>query len=224
VTAGPGDQMAAAAAHRGGLRASHGDREHVIDTLKVAFVQGRLTKDEFDLRVGQTLASRTYAELADLTADIPAAQTGDQPLRTRARARARPPAKRAVISCACVIMATELISLLAVVTLRPAPFGLACAVLANLVGLPLAVGMIVDSWREKRSREQLPPRPAQCGPALAGDQDARLGDDLIRCDVRSDVRAGSQERSAKVGPWPIAQHGIGEYLAHRCGDRLIPLS
>ena len=74
--------MAAAAAHRGGLRASHADREHVIDTLKAAFVQGRLTKDEFDLRVGQTLASRTYAELAEVTADIPAAQAGAQPPRT----------------------------------------------------------------------------------------------------------------------------------------------
>ena len=49
---------------RGGrshLRASHTDREQVIDRLKAAFVHGRLAKDEFDLRVGQVLASRTYA-------------------------------------------------------------------------------------------------------------------------------------------------------------------
>jgi hypothetical protein len=51
---------------------SHADREHVIETLKAAFVQGRLTKDEFDARTGQVFASRTYAELATLTADIPA--------------------------------------------------------------------------------------------------------------------------------------------------------
>jgi hypothetical protein len=44
----------------------------VIGTLKAAFVQGRLVKDEFDLRVGQALAPRTYAELAALTADLPA--------------------------------------------------------------------------------------------------------------------------------------------------------
>ena len=31
--------------------------------LKAAFVQGRVTKDEFDARVGQAFASRTYAEL-----------------------------------------------------------------------------------------------------------------------------------------------------------------
>ena len=54
------------------MRASHADREQVIDMLKTAFVQGRLATDEFDLRVGQVLASRTYTDLNALTADIPA--------------------------------------------------------------------------------------------------------------------------------------------------------
>jgi Domain of unknown function (DUF1707) len=62
------DQMPAGG---GDLRASHADRERVVGTLKAAFVQGRLGKDEFDLRVGQALASRTYAELAIVTADLP---------------------------------------------------------------------------------------------------------------------------------------------------------
>jgi hypothetical protein len=44
----------------------------MIDALKAAFVQGRLTKDELDLRVGQTFASRTFADLTALTADLPA--------------------------------------------------------------------------------------------------------------------------------------------------------
>jgi hypothetical protein len=52
-------------------RASHIDREQAISALKTAFVQGRLTSDEFDTRVGQALASRTRAELAAITADIP---------------------------------------------------------------------------------------------------------------------------------------------------------
>src|SRR5262249_58332487 len=72
VVAGPGDEIAAEAGGRGHLRASHADREQVIGTLKAAFVQGRLVKDELDLRVGQALAPRTYAELAALTADLPA--------------------------------------------------------------------------------------------------------------------------------------------------------
>jgi hypothetical protein len=77
------------AAGHGLLRASHDDREHVIDTLKAAFVQGRLSKDELDVRVGETLASRTYAELAALTADLPAWLSGAHPVRPPSPARPR---------------------------------------------------------------------------------------------------------------------------------------
>ena len=70
MMAGTGDDNAAA--DRAQLRASRADRERVIDTLKAAFAQGRLTRDEFDVRVGQTLVSRTYAELAAVSAVIPA--------------------------------------------------------------------------------------------------------------------------------------------------------
>jgi hypothetical protein len=72
VTVEPGDQAAAAAARRGLLRASHADRELAVNALKTAFLQGRLTKDELDLRVSRAFASRTYAELGALTADISA--------------------------------------------------------------------------------------------------------------------------------------------------------
>src|SRR5260370_1960317 len=75
-----GDEMTAIAAGRGHLRASHADRDRVIDTLKAAFVQGRLTKDELDLRVSQTLTSRTYADLATPTADLPPRPTRAQPV------------------------------------------------------------------------------------------------------------------------------------------------
>lgn len=68
--------MAAGAGDRGHLRASDADREQVIEFLKAAFVQGRLAKNEFDLRVSQALASRTYAELAALTSDVPAGPAG----------------------------------------------------------------------------------------------------------------------------------------------------
>jgi len=88
---GPPDE---AAAGRGRLRASHAEREQVIDVLKAAFVQGRLTRDELDARLAQALASRTYAELAAVTADLPVGLITAQP---RARP-ARPPANRAVRS------------------------------------------------------------------------------------------------------------------------------
>jgi hypothetical protein len=56
----------------GRLRAGHADREQAVKVVKAAFVQGRLTKDEFDLRISQALASRTYADLSVVTADLPA--------------------------------------------------------------------------------------------------------------------------------------------------------
>jgi hypothetical protein len=74
----PGHEKTVAVAGRGHLRASHADRDQMIDTLKAAFVQGRLTKEEFDARVGRALASRTYAELAMVTVGLPAAPAGAQ--------------------------------------------------------------------------------------------------------------------------------------------------
>ncbi|HEX5303856.1 MAG TPA: DUF1707 domain-containing protein [Streptosporangiaceae bacterium] len=70
----------------GDLRASHDDREQVIGTLKTAFVQGRLTEEELGVRAGQVYASRTYAELAGITADIP----DELDSRTQARSRRDP--------------------------------------------------------------------------------------------------------------------------------------
>jgi hypothetical protein len=85
--AGPGAEQAAMAAGRGHLRASHADRDQMIDALKAAFVQGRLTKEEFDARVAQALVSRTYAELATVTIGIPAAPARTLPPRTPPRRR-----------------------------------------------------------------------------------------------------------------------------------------
>ena len=56
---------------RGGLRASDADRDQAIEELKAAFVQGQLAKAEFEAHVGRALASRTYGELAAVTAGIP---------------------------------------------------------------------------------------------------------------------------------------------------------
>jgi hypothetical protein len=67
--AGSGDEIANG---RGPLRGSRADRERVIDVLKAAFVEGRLTRDEFDLRVGRVLKSRAYADFDAVTSDLPA--------------------------------------------------------------------------------------------------------------------------------------------------------
>jgi Domain of unknown function (DUF1707) len=76
---GPADGTGAVGPDRRSLRASHADREQVVDALKAAFVQGRLAKDEFDARVGQAFAARTYAQLAAVTSDLPAAAVWAQP-------------------------------------------------------------------------------------------------------------------------------------------------
>ena len=76
---GAGDEITPRVGGHGRLRASDSDRAHVIDILKAAYVSGLVTKDEFDERVSQTLASRTRAELAPVTADLPAAHQRPRP-------------------------------------------------------------------------------------------------------------------------------------------------
>ncbi len=175
----PGDDRTATAAGRGRLRASHADRERAIELLKVAFVQDRLTQDELDTRIGLALASRTYADLADLTADIPAdipagpadadipagpadaepagpadaepAELAGTPARTLARAARR--------SGICVLVPLALVGVIALTNAE------------NLVGLALLCGVVAviaasgflgygvtDAWQQRRSRGQLPPR------------------------------------------------------------------
>ena len=99
MTTGPWDPRPVTGRER--LRASDADRERVIDTLKDAFVQGMLAKDEFDIRAGQALTSRTYAELSAITHDIAA----PQPPPKLARAPARKPVnKKTVAWTACAIV------------------------------------------------------------------------------------------------------------------------
>ena len=57
-----------------GQRASHEDRDRVVDQLRVAAGDGRLTSDELDERLERALAARTHGELAALTEDLPAAR------------------------------------------------------------------------------------------------------------------------------------------------------
>ena len=67
----------------GGLRASDADREQAVEVLKAAFVQDWLAKAEFETHVGRALASRTYAELAAITAPLSTVQPPDAPSPVR---------------------------------------------------------------------------------------------------------------------------------------------
>ena len=54
------------------LRASHEDRDRVVDTLRVAAVTAAHRRGS-DARLERALSARTLGELAELTADLPGA-------------------------------------------------------------------------------------------------------------------------------------------------------
>ncbi|MGK8525221.1 DUF1707 domain-containing protein [Nocardia asteroides] len=64
------------------VRASDADREKIIDRLRHAMNEGRLTLPEFDERLQQVYTAKTYGELAPLLSDLPA-QRESQPARAR---------------------------------------------------------------------------------------------------------------------------------------------
>ncbi|MGK5696903.1 DUF1707 SHOCT-like domain-containing protein [Streptomyces sp. URMC 128] len=53
------------------VRASHADRDQVVDVLRVAAGDGRLTLEELEERLEAALSARTVGELAVLTVDLP---------------------------------------------------------------------------------------------------------------------------------------------------------
>jgi uncharacterized protein DUF1707 len=53
------------------LRAADADRHQIADQLKAALDEGRLSLGEYDDRVREAYAARTYAELLHLVADLP---------------------------------------------------------------------------------------------------------------------------------------------------------
>src|SRR5215468_5746025 len=56
-----------------GTRASDADRDAAAGLLNEAFAEGRLTADEHDQRLSVAYAARSWQELHQLTADLPAA-------------------------------------------------------------------------------------------------------------------------------------------------------
>ena len=59
-----------------GMLAAAADRERTIDVLKAAYGEGRLSKDEFDLRCGRVMSARTYGDLSAVVADLPSGPVG----------------------------------------------------------------------------------------------------------------------------------------------------
>jgi Domain of unknown function (DUF1707) len=210
VTIGPEDPAVAGCDR---LRAGHADREDVIETLKNAFVHGRLTKDELNQRVGQALAARTYADLAALTADTPPAPAAAGSARPPAPARRRPLARAAAESGTCLIIAFPAF----LVGSYFDPFGPWRAVMDVLAvcGLWTAVGImgyaLFTAWDQKSRRRQLPPRPG--GQALQAEQCSGVGRGPVppgpRTDqTRADLRArSSRQRRQHINTRASRAHG-----------------
>ena len=160
MTARRGDDGIAARAGDGGrLRASHADREQVIGTLKAAFVTGVLDKDEFDLRLSQTFASRTYADLAAVTADIPAGLSLAPPEPIRGPNQPPLPPGR-VARAASVLYAGMWAALILSPLGHDSRLAFALAWTSTLVYLGtllMTAAAVLESRHEKRSRRQLPP-------------------------------------------------------------------
>jgi class 3 adenylate cyclase len=79
LTARPTAPAAPAAEEPAGLRASHADREQVVQELRTAAGDGRLTAEELDHRLETALTARTLAELDPLLTDLtPAPPAGTQ--------------------------------------------------------------------------------------------------------------------------------------------------
>ena len=55
--------------------ASDADRDTAVGLLNAAWAEGRLTADEYDQRLSSAYAARTWQQLDQLTADLPAPPT-----------------------------------------------------------------------------------------------------------------------------------------------------
>ena len=182
------DYWPARPADHGRLRASRADREQVIDTLKDAFVQDRLTKDEFDSRVADALASRTHADLAALTADLPVGPTSPAspaaaPL-PHTPAPPRPPrpetapenvpenvaARRGarLIAATTVLAGSAWTGALLSQTGSQALAALVWTLTFVWFGTLILVGsVLLESRRQRRSARQLPPAAGERRPRLS---------------------------------------------------------
>jgi hypothetical protein len=156
---GPGDDSAAGAGRYSYLRASHADREQVLDMVKAAFVQGRLAKDEFDVRVARVLAARTYADLNALTADIPAGLTKAQPLEAAPESRSVPAPEstgRKIVkawACATVVVPSIAVGVALMESgTAIALIAIAMALFACVIAVPVSGLLMLHSWIEEHFR------------------------------------------------------------------------
>lgn len=138
VTTGHGQELAAGP--YGDVRAADADRERAVDVLKAAFAEGRLTLEEHGARVQRAYGARTYAELAALSADLPAGPLGALPSQGPGAPVAFHPAARQ----------------------RTSPLAVASLVCALIPGIPQVAAIILGVAAHRQIR-----RTGERGTALA---------------------------------------------------------
>jgi hypothetical protein len=153
---------------RARLRTSHADRNQAIDRLKAAFVHGRLTKDELVARTAQAYSARTYADLAALTADLPAEPAAAKPPAQPVPAQPRRPVHPSIkVGAGVLVLMMAVWTILAILLgLSGVAFVVAPLIVlvlgvpaATVVSIPIVVALKLEARRRNRSRGQLPPRP-----------------------------------------------------------------
>ena len=152
-----GELLAAGESDSRRVVASRAGREQVLGALKAAFVSGRLTKGEFDQRVGQVFAA--YAELDALTADLP-----ERPAPARAPEHTRESHNRRVIQRGTAAGAGGSMAFAAAMMIAAGGNPAIALIVVPGVGLVVAVvlaGLLtLLSWAlEKGSSRQPPPAP-----------------------------------------------------------------
>jgi hypothetical protein len=98
------------------MRASSADLERTIRVLQRSFVEGRLTLDELDERLGQALSSRSFPELMAIIADLPVGPFGRLPAHPATRPSPRRQPALAPLVVALVWLAVWTVVVWAVVT------------------------------------------------------------------------------------------------------------
>ena len=200
---GLGDDAPGQPAGAGRFRASHADREQVIDALANAFVQGRLTKDEFDSRVGQAFAARTHADLAPLTADIPlvTAEFRDKPSWRPEDTTPRTSAR--VVAAATVLTGGVWAGALLSGTVSQLAGGVALALTFVWLGIVCLCGsVLLQAQLDKRRRRQLRSGPGDAGQLPGGGSSGRT----LSADPATWLRPGEHgQQVAEASPRAAAR-------------------
>lgn len=118
------------------LLASDADREHIAALLRHHSLEGRLTQDDLEERLGETYEARTIGQLWHAIRDLPVQ-------------RAAAPAPRPLPQGGSTAAKVALWSLVGLGTLTVAPvvvavgFGLVVALMGVLFGLAIAFGPVI---------------------------------------------------------------------------------